>query len=277
MGVAETDRTRPGNISAAEWALRQQLADCYHVFDHLGWTEAIFNHISLRIPGPEHHFLMNPFGLNYDEVTASNLVKVDVNGENVDPGPYRGNPAGFAIHGAIHASRGDAQCLIHTHTTAGMAVACKATGLSHDNFYGALLHGRVAYHDFEGITVRPDERVRLVASLGDKDVLILRNHGLLALGSNLPAAFLLYWTLQRACEVQAVASAISGEDRWLSEAVRTQTGIDSSRFDADGRLAQVTFDAAVRRMQAARRSAAASNRPAAAGQAPVDQHVSRTH
>jgi len=106
-----------------------------------------------------------------------------VNGENVDPGPYRGNPAGFAIHGAIHASRGDAQCLIHTHTTAGMAVACKATGLSHDNFYGALLHGRVAYHDFEGITVRPDERVRLVASLGDKDVLILRNHGLLALGS----------------------------------------------------------------------------------------------
>ena len=277
MGVAETDRTRPGNISAAEWALRQQLADCYHVFDHLGWTEAIFNHISLRIPGPEHHFLMNPFGLNYDEVTASNLVKVDVNGENVDPGPYRGNPAGFAIHGAIHASRGDAQCLIHTHTTAGMAVACKATGLSHDNFYGALLHGRVAYHDFEGITVRPDERVRLVASLGDKDVLILRNHGLLALGSNLPAAFLLYWTLQRACEVQAVASAISGEDRLLSEAVRTQTGIDSSRFDADGRLAQVTFDAAVRRMQAARRSAAASNRPAAAGQAPVDQHLSRTH
>ncbi len=250
MGVAETDRTRPGNISAAEWALRQQLADCYHVFDHLGWTEAIFNHISLRIPGPEHHFLMNPFGLNYDEVTASNLVKVDVYGENV---------------------------LIHTHTTAGMAVACKATGLSHDNFYGALLHGRVAYHDFEGITVRPDERVRLVASLGDKDVLILRNHGLLALGSNLPAAFLLYWTLQRACEVQAVASAISGEDRLLSEAVRTQTGIDSSRFDADGRLAQVTFDAAVRRMQAARRSAAASNRPAAAGQAPVDQHVSRTH
>ena len=205
MGVAETDRTRPGNISAAEWALRQQLADCYHVFDHLGWTEAIFNHISLRIPGPEHHFLMNPFGLNYDEVTASNLVKVDVNGENVDPGPYRGNPAGFAIHGAIHASRGDAQCLIHTHTTAGMAVACKATGLSHDNFYGALLHGRVAYHDFEGITVRPDERVRLVASLGDKDVLILRNHGLLALGSNLPAAFLLYWTLQRACEVQVMA------------------------------------------------------------------------
>jgi len=257
MGIAETERTRPAGIGADEWALRQQLADCYHVFDHLGWTEAIFNHISLRVPGPEHHYLMNPFGLNYDEVTASNLVKIDVNGENVEPGPYRGNPAGFAIHGAIHEARVDALCVIHTHTTAGMAVACKAGGLSHDNFYGAMLHGRVAYHEFEGITVRPDERTRLLASLGDKPVLILRNHGLLALGPDLPSAFLLYWTLQRACEVQTAASAISGPDRLLSEAVRTQTGIDSKRFDADGRLAQVTFDAAVRRMRAARRPSAA--------------------
>lgn len=252
MGVAETDRTRPGNISEAEWALRLQLADCYNLFDHLGWTEAIFNHISLRVPGPEHHFLMNPFGLNYEEVTASNLVKVDLNGENVDPGPYRGNPAGFAIHGAIHHSRPDAQCVIHTHTTAGMAVACKAAGLSHDNFYGAMLHGRVAYHEFEGITVRPDERPRIVASLGHKEIMILRNHGLLALGPNLAAAFLLYWTLQRACEVQAAAIAMDGADRLLSEAVRTQTGIDAHRFDADGRLAQVAFDAAVRRMRARR-------------------------
>jgi ribulose-5-phosphate 4-epimerase/fuculose-1-phosphate aldolase len=252
MGIAETERTRPASIDAQEWALRQQLADCYQLFDHLGWTEAIFNHISLRVAGPEHHFLMNPFGLNYSEVTASNLVKVDLNGENVQPGPFRGNPAGFAIHGAIHASRPDAKCVIHTHTTAGMAVACKAAGLSHDNFYGAMLHGRVAYHEFEGITVRPDERPRIVASLGDKEVLILRNHGLLALGPDLPSAFLLYWTLQRACEVQAAASAISGPDRPLSDAVRVQTGLDSRQFDADGRLAQVTFDAAVRRMRADR-------------------------
>ena len=253
MGIAETERTRPATISEVEWALRQQLADCYHVFDHLGWTEAIFNHISLRIPGPEHHYLVNPFGLNYDEITASNLVKIDVAGENVDPGPYRGNPAAFAIHGAIHESRPDAQCVIHTHTTAGLAVASKDAGLSHDNFYGVLLYGRVAYHEFEGITVRPDERTRLLASLGDKEVLILRNHGLLAVGATLPAAFLLYWTLQRACEVQAAAGAISGPDRLLSEAVRKQTGIDARRFDADGRLAQVTFDAAVRRMGASRR------------------------
>jgi ribulose-5-phosphate 4-epimerase/fuculose-1-phosphate aldolase len=255
MGIAETDRTRPASISEAEWALRKQLADCYQLFDHLGWTEAIFNHISLRVPGPEHHFLMNPFGLNYDEVTASNLVKVDVGGQNVDAGPYRGNPAGFAIHGAIHQSRADAQCVIHTHTTAGMAVACKAAGLSHDNFYGAMLTGQVAYHEFEGLTVRPDERERIVASLGDKNVLMLRNHGLLALGSSLPAAFLLYWTLQRACEVQVASTSINGPDRLLTEAVRTQTGIDSQTFDADGRLAQATFDAAVRRMRAGQRAA----------------------
>lgn len=255
MGIAETERARPASINAQEWALRQQLADCYLVFDHLGWTEAIFNHISLRVPGPERHYLMNPFGLNYDEVTPTNLVKVDLAGENVEPGPYRGNPAGFAIHGAIHEARADAHCIIHTHTTAGMAVACKDGGLSHDNFYGALLHGRVGYHEFEGLTVRPEERTRIVASLGDKEVLILRNHGLLALGRDVPTAFLLYWTLQRACEVQAAATSITGPDRLLSDAVRTQTGLDSRRFDADGRLAQVTFDAVVRQMRAARRVA----------------------
>jgi len=255
MGTDESGRSRPEHISTEEWALRQQLADCYHVFEHIGWSEAIFNHISLRIPGREHHFLMNPFGLNYDEISASNLVKVDVNGENVEPGPYRGNPAGFAIHGAIHESRSDAKCVIHTHTTAGMAVACKAGGLSHDNFYGALLYAQVAYHEFEGITVRPDERSRLIASLGNKHVLILRNHGLLALGPDLPSAFQLYWTLQRACEIQAAAAAIDGADRVLTDAVRTQTAMDARRFDPDGRLAQVLFDAQVRRMRLARRQA----------------------
>ena len=255
MNISDTALERPAKIGAAEWTLRQQLAACYHVFDFLGWTESIFNHISLRVPGPEHHYLMNPFGLNYDEVTATNLVKVDLAGENVEPGPYRGNPAGFAIHGAIHESRPDAQCVIHTHTTPGMAIACKDAGLSHDNFYGALLHGRVAYHDFEGITVRPDERPRLIESLADKPIMILRNHGLLALGPDLPSAFLLYWTLQRACEIQAATAAMSGPDRLLSEAVRAQSGLDARRFDADGRLAQVTFDATVRRMQSARKMA----------------------
>jgi len=251
MNQVNAATARPVDVSEAEWALRLQLADGFRVFDHLGWTEAIFNHISLRVPGAEHHYLMNPFGLNYDEITAANLVKVGLDGQNVMPGPYRGNPAGFAIHGAIHAARADARCVIHTHTTAGMAVACKAGGLSHDSFYGALLAGRVAYHDFEGITVRPDEGARLVASLGGCNVLILRNHGLLAVGADLPTAFLLYWTLQRACEVQVASASIAGPDRSITQAVREQTAVDAGRFDADGRLAQTVFAAAVRRMRAA--------------------------
>ena len=241
--------SRPANIPEAEWGLRQQLADCYHLFDHLGWSESIFNHISLRVPGPQSHFLMNPFGLNYVEITPANLVKVDVHGQNVDDGPYRGNPAGFAIHGAIHEAHARAHCVIHTHTTAGMAVACKAGGLSHDNFYGAMLAGRVAYHDFEGITIRADERARILASLGEQPILVLRNHGLLVVGPDLPSAFLLYWTVQRACEVQAAAAAIDGPDRVLSEAVRRQTGADAAAFDSDGRLAQIVYAAAVRRMR----------------------------
>jgi ribulose-5-phosphate 4-epimerase/fuculose-1-phosphate aldolase len=252
MGTSEATALRPAGIAEAEWERRLQLAACYHLFDYFGWTEAIFNHISVRVPGPEHHYLMNPFGLNYCEVTASNLIKVDVQGNIVQPGPYPGNPAGFAIHGAIHESREDAQCVIHTHTTAGMAIACKEAGLTHDDFYGALLYGEVAYHDFEGVTVRPDEGDRLKKSLGDHNILILRNHGLLVIGSSLPAAFQRYWTLQRACEVQAAAASISGTDRALPEAIRLQSQIDQRRFDGDGRLAQVVFDAAVRRMEMAR-------------------------
>lgn len=253
MGKAEAiSGGKPAHISDAEWALRIQLAACYQLFDHLGWFEMIFNHISLRVPGAEHHYLMNPFGLNYNEVTASNLVKVDIHGRNVEPGPYSGNPAGFAIHGVIHELRPDAQCVIHTHTTAGMAVACKEEGLRFDNFYAAMLYGNVAYHAFEGITVRPDERERLAASLGDKDFLILRNHGLLVCGADLPRAVLNFWTLQRACEVQALGQSMGGPDVALTPAVRRQSGMDAASFDPSGQLAQVFFDAAVRRMDAQR-------------------------
>jgi len=252
MGTSEGTALRPAGIGEAEWARRLQLAACYHLFDFFGWTESIFNHISVRVPGPQHQYLMNPFGLNYCEVTASNLIKVDVEGNIVEASPYPGNPAGFAIHGAIHEAREDAQCVIHTHTTAGMAVACKDAGLSHDDFYGAQLYGHVAYHEFEGVTVRSDERTRLIKSLGDRCILILRNHGLLVVGPDLPTAFLRYWTLQRACEVQAAAASISGPGRLLTEAVRRQTGVDQKRFDPDGRLAQVVFDASVRRMEMTR-------------------------
>lgn len=182
--------------------LRIQLAACYRIFAFLGWDELIYNHITTRIPNTDGHFLINPYGLHYSEVTASNLIKVDINAQVLEETPFRPNPAGMVIHSAIHAAREDAHCIAHTHTDAGSAVACSAQGLRHDNFYSVLLHGQVAYHDFEGITVNPEEKSRLVENIGDKHHLILRNHGLLACGRNVPEMFANMWLLQRACEIQ---------------------------------------------------------------------------
>ena len=183
-------------------------------------------------------------------MTSDNLVKIDLAGRPVEPTAYRVNPAGFIIHSAIHAARDDAHCIMHVHTTEGIAVACKNSGLSHDNFYGAQFHDRVAYHDFEGISVHPAEQPRLVQSLGDKDVLILRNHGLLVLGPDVPTAFRWMWTLQRACEVQCRAAALAGGDVALSPAVQRQSTADAMAF-AGGATARLLFDALVRRMDAA--------------------------
>jgi ribulose-5-phosphate 4-epimerase/fuculose-1-phosphate aldolase len=172
----------------------------------LGWTELIFNHITLRVPGAELRFLINPFGLHYREITASSLVLIDVDGNPVRESKWPVNRAGFVIHSAIHAAIPDAHCVMHTHTTSGLAVACLEEGLSAHNFYGAMLHGQVAYHEFEGITVEPGEKERLVRSIGHKRAVILRNHGLLAWGPSVSEAFLMLWTLQRACDVQIAAS-----------------------------------------------------------------------
>jgi ribulose-5-phosphate 4-epimerase/fuculose-1-phosphate aldolase len=203
--AARTEADLP--LTEAERAARIELAACYRVFDHLGWTEMIFNHITLRVPGPERLFLINPFGLHYREVTASNLVTIDLAGNPVRPTPHPINRAGFVIHSAIHGALDEAHCVMHTHTTTGMAVASLASGLSHDSFYGAQLHGRVAYHDFEGITVNEGEQARLLASMGDKQILILRNHGLLTWGRTLSEAFMWLWTLQRACDIHIAAAA----------------------------------------------------------------------
>jgi ribulose-5-phosphate 4-epimerase/fuculose-1-phosphate aldolase len=166
-------------------------------------------------------FLINPFGLQYHEVTASNLVAIDLEGNPVRPGQHPINRAGFVVHGAIHGHVEDAHCVMHTHTTTGCAVSCLEEGLSHDSFYGALLHGRLAYHDFEGVTVDPDEQQRLVRSIGDKKAVILRNHGLLSWGGSIQEAFLWLWTLQRACDVQ-IAAASAGQIRRLEPAVLAQ-------------------------------------------------------
>ncbi|RJF95208.1 class II aldolase/adducin family protein [Noviherbaspirillum saxi] len=244
--------TRPAEITEAEWRQRLELAACYQVFDFLGWTESIFNHISVRVPGSEKHYLVNPFGLNYAEITASNLIKVDVNGRLVTPSAYGGNRAGFIIHGAVHDAREDAHCVMHTHTDSGMAVACSQDGISYDNFYGAQLFGRVAYHDFEGITVHRDEQARLLASLGNKNILVLKNHGLLVVEKSLMKAFWLMWTLQRACDVQCRVEAMGNKGIPVSDTIRRQSAFDGENFDPEGLLGQKMLEAMVRKMDIVR-------------------------
>jgi len=199
---------RPARFEPAEWEARIKLAAAYRMFAHLGWSELIYNHISLRVPGTEPHFLINPFGLHYSEGTASNLVKVDIDGEIVGHSDWPINPAGFTFHGAIHAAMPDAHCVMHVHTTPTLAVCCTEDGLSFTNFYAAQLHGQVAYHDFEGITVHREEGARILASAGGKPVLLLRNHGPVVIGRTLAHAFNLMWLVQRACEVQVASQAL---------------------------------------------------------------------
>jgi ribulose-5-phosphate 4-epimerase/fuculose-1-phosphate aldolase len=246
-GSAVLARGRPAAMDEAEWTARIELAAFYRLVDWLGWTELVFNHISLRVPRTRAQYLINPYGLWYSEVTASNLVKVDALGKAIDGATTGVNPAGFVIHAAVHAARADAHCIIHTHTTAGCAVAAKKDGLRHDNFYSAGLAGRVAYHGFEGITVSLDEQPRLVRSLGPHSLMILRNHGLLALGTSVPSAFRNCWRLQRACEIQAASDAMSGESLPVPDAVLEATGERIAAFEAAGNFDQAVFDACLRR------------------------------
>ena len=235
-----------------EWQARVQLAACYRIFDMLGWTEMIYNHITVRLPesvaGREKQYLINPFGLHYSEVTASNLLKIDTQGRKLDDNPHPVNPAGFTVHSAIHENLPEAHCVMHTHTTAGLAVACTQSGLAQNNFYSAQLHDLVAYHDFEGITIHADEAPRLLKNIGDKPVVILRNHGLLAWAPTLPLAFSRLWTLQRACEVQ-VAQAALGPAIAVPEAVARKTTHDSFQFDQKFGGGLDVFDAMVRLLE----------------------------
>ncbi|MEL7027732.1 MAG: class II aldolase/adducin family protein [Pseudomonadota bacterium] len=195
------------SLKAAEREARINLACAYRLFWILGWHELIYNHISIRIPGREGAFLINPFGLRYDEVTASNLVMIDIEGRKLQPSEHEVNPAGFVVHAAVHRSRADASCVMHTHTTAGMAVACQRSGLLPLSFPAGFFTDRISYHALEGITIDEDECERIAASLGDNSVMILRNHGLLACGPTIADAFADLYHLQRACEVQIAAQA----------------------------------------------------------------------
>jgi len=197
---------RPPDCPPDEWEVRCELAAAYRLFARLGWHELIYNHITARVPGTEY-FLINPFGLMYREVTASNLVKIDLDGNKVEPSPYPVNPAGFVVHGAVHGARADVACVMHTHTTAGQVVSCQRDGLLPLSFTSVFFTGRIAYHDFEGITLEREESRRLANDLGDRNVMILRNHGLLVCGASIADAFADHYLLQRACEVQVAAQA----------------------------------------------------------------------
>ncbi|MDE3737857.1 MULTISPECIES: class II aldolase/adducin family protein [Pseudomonas] len=244
--------TQPSHCSDEEWALRVQLAHCYHLVDYFGWTETIFNHISARLPGPAHHYLVNPFGLNYTEVTPANLLKVDLHGRKLEESPFDANPAGFALHSAVHGARDDIHCLIHTHTTPISAIVQKQSGFSHDNFYGAQLYGRIGYHEFEGITLFDDEKVRMIESLGDKHILVLRNHGIAVGESSIANTFFLLWTVQRAAEIQCAAGALGGEDHPLPVAIQAKCTDLTAMLIRESGFATKFFDAMVRKMHTSR-------------------------
>ena len=194
-------------VSAEEWQMRVSLAAAYRLVAHYGWDDLVFTHLTARVPGPEHHFLINPYGMLFEEVCASSLVKVDPAGNKVMPSPYDINPAGFTIHSAVHAARPDALCVMHLHTDAGVAVSAQRDGLLPISQNALFPFASLAYHDYEGVALREDEKTRLVAHLGNKTFMILRNHGTLTVGRSVADAFLFMFVLERACRIQVLAQA----------------------------------------------------------------------
>jgi len=200
--------SKRNEVSAEEWQLRVDLAAAYRLIALYGWDDLIFTHVSARLPGDDHHFLINPYGMMFEEITASSLVRIDQDGNKINPDDFDINPAGFTIHSAIHAVREDAACVMHTHTTAGVAVSAQKDGLLPLSQQSLFPLSNLAYHDYEGVALREDEKARLQKDLGNNTFMILRNHGLLTTGSSIADAFLGMYILQRACEVQI--QALSG-------------------------------------------------------------------
>ena len=198
-------------VSAEEWATRVDLAACYRLVASFGWEDLILTHISARVPGTEDQFLINPYGVYFDEITASSLVKIDQKGEKLDDSPFPVNPAGFIIHSAIHGARHDAKCVLHTHTPSGIAVSTQRAGLLPISQHSISVLASLGYHDFEGPALRDDEKPRLVADLGDKNSLILRNHGLLTVGETVAEAFVSMYYLETSCAIQVRAQSGGGE------------------------------------------------------------------
>jgi ribulose-5-phosphate 4-epimerase/fuculose-1-phosphate aldolase len=192
-------------VSAAEWQVRVNLAAAYRLVALFGWDDLVFTHISARVPGPEHHFLINPYGMMFEEITASSLVKIDLDGKKVMDSPYEINPAGFTIHSCIHAARADVSCIVHVHSLNGVAVSAQADGLLPISQQSLFVLSSLAYHDYEGVALNAGEQPRLVGDLGGKTFLMLRNHGLLTAGSSPADAFLYMYLFESACTIQVRA------------------------------------------------------------------------
>ncbi len=240
--------------SEAEWQARQELAACYRIFAMRGWDEMIYNHITVKVPGEDGAFLINPFGLHYNEVTASSLIKIDRDGNKLDvDNPWHVNAAGLVQHSLFHNNVPDAHAIIHVHTTATMAVCSLEEGLLPTNFYAASFAGKLGWHDFEGVTVREEEGVRLLENLGGHQVIMLRNHGPVVLGKTLPEAFHIFFILQRACEVQVTTMSM-GKPVMIPKEVTDTHNRDTSKMRVGGGRGQIEFDAMVRQIDRIDRS-----------------------
>lgn len=210
MSTAEKQLSVKDQVSPEEWQVRVDLAAAYRLVAHYGWDDLIFTHLSARVPGPDYHFLINPYGMMFEEITASSLVKINLQGEIVLPSPYFINPAGFTIHSAVHAAREDALCVIHLHTLHGVAVSAQQSGLLPISQQSLFVLASLGYHGYEGLALNEDEKSRLVADLGNKNNLILRNHGLLTVGRTAAEAFLSMYILESSCRIQILAQSGGG-------------------------------------------------------------------
>lgn len=231
-------------VSQEEWELRVQLAACYRLVAMHGWTDLVFTHLSARVPGPQHHFLINPYGLLFEEVTASSLVKVDQRCRKVNESPFAVNPAGFIIHSCIHEARPEVLCIMHTHSRAGAAVCAQECGVLPISQHSTIVLDSLAYHDYEGPAVYPEEKLRLAADLGDKTYLVLRNHGLLTVGRSVPETFMAMYDLETTCRIQIDAQA-GGKLLHIPQQIVGNVGEALRR--AGGRGADLAWSALVRK------------------------------
>jgi ribulose-5-phosphate 4-epimerase/fuculose-1-phosphate aldolase len=240
-------KTVRDQVSTEEWQARVDLAAAYRLVADYGWDDLVFTHISARVPGPEHHFLINPYGMMFEEITASSLVKVDLDGHTVLDSEYSINPAGFTIHSAVHAAREDALCVMHLHTNEGIAVSAQEEGLLPISQQALFVLASLGYHDYEGLALNDEEKPRLVADLGKKTFLILRNHGLLTVGPTVSDAFLSMFLLQRACKIQIMAQAGGGKLIPISEKILAQIPAQEAVVTQGGR-GKLAWPALLRRL-----------------------------